>query len=311
MPVAEGDSQDPEILPIADAVTPGSFPGDEKTGALHAFATQPVMMSAHEEMSAREDADMHDSSAPMHVEVDVEVSVDESIPVDKEVQPHQVPPEQLLQDGITVYDASTKQLFRHHAQENQTVGSMRKAFNQLAKCTAIVRDLMGRVVPDDAKITEYQQLAFFPQEDPLSLQQINSKLIELPRTMSMFYQLGAVASDEMMYYLSSIASMGFAKALKPLVVQQVVDLHQEAELWCQWTGDDSPIVSAALWGEHWYPVIMEGSALDKTVHVTPGGRVIWEQPGLGGKVFVHEMLPTAFERLRFSSICMDSGKFDR
>ena len=142
-------------------------------------------------------------------------------------------------------------------------------------------------------------------------------LSAMPRHESILLQGGAVALDEMRFYLSSIDTVGVAKSWSPLIMHSLTDLHTEAGLWLGdlesymeqhvqgmqsvatlwWAELPVEAIATMLWVNfHWIPVwLVPGSRL-YAIHTTEEGSEIWKLlfPTWEGSVHVHPGFTSVF-----------------
>lgn len=267
---------------------------DHATGAIQAFATslsspkKPVKPSAHGRLSC--------------------------------------PPElcfpisEVLQPGLLVYDADTHQICRHEFSGDATVAEWFQGMHSIDVQYQYFTDLVGQPIQGDTKLSSIKWIVV--SQSPLPAQVLPMKersevLQAMPRHESILLQGGAVALDEMKYYLSAIDTVGVAKSWTPLIMHSLTDLHTEAQTWL---GDlesyveqhvqGMQAVATAWWAElpieaiatmmwvnyHWIPVWLVPGSHMYVIHTTEEGSALWKMlfPAWEGTVHVHSVFPSTF-----------------
>eukprot|EP00435_Cladocopium_sp_Y103_P032947 s874_g8.t1 len=184
----------------------------------------------------------------------------------------------ILQGEVVLfdYDHMVYHTFKHS--EAQTVSDLIQATNSLIGTCPVVMDLMGRPLPPDTVLAEHKLLAV--GNDPIrvaqSLRQRTADLQLMPRKEALFYQQGAVALDEMHFYMSSLACFPGVQVLSPLVITGIDDANALAEAWlAEAMGTTEKAVSAVWFNSHWIPVIVDYTDPTPAVFTSQVGKDIW------------------------------------
>lgn len=267
---------------------------DQTTGAIQAFATAltaPTTMVKKPVMQA------------IHLPPEVCFSVSE-----------------VLTPGLFVYDADTHQICKHHHAPDATVQDWIRGLEELGIQYPCMSDMMGRPLDMDMQLLSLRWIIVshlaLPAQDML-LHDRAFAVESLPRHESLLLQGGAVAMDEMMYYLSAVDSVGVAKSWKPLVIHSLTDLHSEA---VEWLGDlasyaamhdqglqavatqwwaEIPIeaVATLIWvNHHWIPIWLVPGTRTYAVTTTDEGKEMWKLlfPTWEGTINVQKAIESAF-----------------
>ena len=231
-------------------------------------------------------------------------------------------PKDLVEQGVLVYDADLHSIshqkcspdttFSQWCVANQTIGI------QIKECW----DLFGRSIAPDTSLVQLKWIIVGSQpiyHGASDLETITNLLAHMPRIESALLQGPAVASDEMMFYLSAISAVGLAKAKPPFILDGMTDLLVDAQVWIggvdqvnecnaqqlvysadRWI-NFQPVTEAtvtAIWSKyHWIPVWIVPTSDGIVVHTTFDGIKVWELlfPWWQTVVQVHDDLPKSFD----------------
>ena len=244
----------------------------------------------------------------------------------KPVSPIQLPPEvcfpvsDVLQPGLFVYDVDNHQICKHQHASTATVQDWIHGLHELGIQYACMSDLMGQPLNLESQLSELKWIIVSNQALPAQDRLLHDRahvITALPRHESILLQGGAVASDEMMYYMSAVDSVGVAKSWQPLIIHTLTDLHTEA---IEWLGDlasysshhecgmqtvatewwaEVPIeaVATMLWvNHHWIPIWLVPGTSTYAVTTTEEGAAMWKLlfPTWEGAIHVSPALPSVF-----------------
>lgn len=274
------------------------FPGDEGTGALHAFRsktskdqqpvgevqsnpTQPIQESVEESQHAEgvPQATMLESSEDEGDDIPVPIPrTKQKFPMQTNIE---VDPATLLAGGLVICDIDAKQVYRSGAGHTVTMEQVVHAQHEVGCSTNKLVSLLGLplnmadtvgeitiIIDGDLMCHTYEELT-----------DLEGELQTMDRRVSLLHQGPAVAVDEMVYYLSALSSTLLTpvgmRPLSPAVIDLLGDVQQIAKPWLQTMQSVQNGVSAVLWGHHWIPVVFQLKH-GKVVITTTEGSKMWE-----------------------------------
>ena len=279
--------------PTAEHGDSSSHMWDNATGAIQAFAT---MIEA--------------PKPPMQVMPKVRLS-----------SPPEVcfPMSDVLSPGLLVYDVDNHQICRHHFSGQATVNEWIQGMHTMDVHYPYMSDIVGQPVQGDMQLAalKWIEVSQFPLPAQRPIHERSMHLQALPRHESILLQGGAVALDEMRYYLSAIDTVGIAKSWEPLLLHSLTDLHTEA---AEWLGDlqsyaehhvqglravatswwaEIPIeaIATMIWvSNHWVPVWLVPGTHTFAVHTTEEGQGLWGMlfPSWEGELYTHPAYTSQF-----------------
>ena len=146
----------------------------------------------------------------------------------------------------------------------QTVGDLLKADQALGFLpeSKQIYDAVGQHVSPATLLAdlEWGILAVVMIEPQLPIAARERLLRHQHRLVSLMNQGGAVALDEMTFYLSAIQQCQSVNSLAPLVISQLFDVHSQTDRWMQQVPDRQIVVTALLVDHHWIPFVFQRSA---------------------------------------------------
>ena len=267
---------------------------DQATGAIQAFATAAVSPSPV----------IKQSSIPK-VQMPAEVCL---------------PVSEVLTPGLMVYDVDQHQICKQHHAKDATVGNWIQGLADLGIQYHTMVDLMGQDIHPDTPLATLRWVVVSNSTLPAQDMKLHDKALflnKLPRHESLLLQGGAVALDELMYYMSAIDSVGVAKSWEPLVVHTLTDLHTEAGAWLGdmasyvsqhtsgmqsvatewWAEIPIEAVATMIWiNQHWIPVWLVPGTHTYSVTTTADGADLWRMlfPTWEGSIHVQPAFPSVF-----------------
>ena len=229
-------------------------------------------------------------------------------------------PHELVEHGILVYDVDNHMISHQKCAPGTSFYQWSLANEAIGIPMTWCYDLFGQPILPEASLAQLKWIVVsqYAQDFPSDIPSLSSKLQPLPRLESALIQGPAVASDEMMFYLSAIASVGLAKVKPPFILDGMTDLLVDAQTWM--TGLDQvnqhnsqqiaqlanqwiqvqPVKEAtvtAIWASHhWTPVWIVPSKDELNVHTTFTGVQLWGMlfPWWQTVVHVHDDIPISF-----------------
>eukprot|EP00438_Fugacium_kawagutii_P026364 Skav206085 [mRNA] locus=scaffold2150:89444:94665:+ [translate_table: standard] len=234
--------------------TRAGFPGDENTGALDAFrASRPHTGPGHEEAM---------SSA----------NTKEALLLLKDI----------LRGGVVLWDVAECQVTTFR-QLNSTGPDMVQATQQLCHDEQQLYTTVGGLMADVALLPE-DPLVLMGQPVATQVEDVQSleyELAHMTRLEALIHQGGAVAVDEMTYYLGTLTNVDPANTkfqiVPPLVIDCLMDVQSISQQWIQAMSDAEQAASMILWHHHWIPVHATRKDSQWTVETTWEGVLAWDQ----------------------------------
>lgn len=166
-------------------------PIDEATGAVNAFASGNMHSNAHS------NTHFDDITPTMPMEP-------------TEVMPPAVGiAQEILSGKLVVVDADESQVTMLQYQPGMTVQHLQAADQQLTGSPIIVHNCLGHQLASTAPLDQYQLVirAKQPMSFPLDLQELAANNCGKTRQDALLHQGGAVAADEMSFYLTGLLQM--------------------------------------------------------------------------------------------------------
>ena len=230
-------------------------------------------------------------------------------------------PHELLEVGVMVYDVDTHQMCLHRCSPDATFQEWLQASRDMSISQAHFVDMFGHAIDPNANLVALKWIITCDTPLPFVTMDLRTRpdlLRRLPRVESVLLQGAAVASDEMKFYLQAIASSGLAKMKPPFILDDLLDLHVDAQSWItdssaqdhssslrslanQWIQGERPCeatVTAVWMNQHWIPVWMVPSSTALVVHTTHEGLRAWELmfPWWSDIITLHDEIPSMFTR---------------
>lgn len=227
---------------------------------------------------------------------------------------------EVLSPGLMVYDVDQHQICKQQHEADATVGNWIQGLQELGIQYATMSDLMGQLLNPDMKLSQLKWVVVsssaLPAQDFL-LHDRAPVLSQLPRHESLLLQGGAVALDEMRYYMSAVDSVGVARSWAPLVIHTLTDLHTEANAWlgdlasyssqhasgmqsvatAWWAEVPIEAVATMIWiAHHWIPVWLVPGTHTYSVTTTGEGADLWRMlfPTWEGSIHIRPALQSVF-----------------
>ena len=222
--------------------------------------------------------------------------------------------------GLLIYDLDAHQICRHEFSGEPTVAEWIHGMHSIDVQYQHCSDLMGQPLHPDMKLSEVKWIVVSQSPLPaqaIPLQERAASLQHMPRHESILLQGGAIAVDEMMYYLSAIDTVGVAKSWSPLILHSLSDLHTEATEWLAdmesyaayhvqglqavatawWAEIPIEAIATMIWvGHHWIPLWLVPGSRTFALHTTVEGSQLWKMlfPTWEGSVYTHPGYPAVF-----------------
>ena len=281
-------------------MSPLTSPMWEASGAISAFATGSSKVSHTQQSGPKQ-------------------PIGETQPTCHQLSPS---PRELIEPGVLVYDADMHIISHQKCAHDATFAQWCQANEALGAQAQATWDLFGSSIAPDTLLTQLKWIitgstpVFRGASD---LATVTNLLVHMPRIESALLQGPAVASDEMMFYLTAISAVGLAKAKPPFILDGMTDLLVDAQIWIEgvdhinqfnaqqmvYSADKwmnfLPVQEAtvtALWFKyHWIPVWLVPTDDGITVHTTFEGIQVWELlfPWWQTIIQVHDALPPSFD----------------
>ena len=253
------------------------------TGGLHAFAVaNPSSNSkvAAEPTKASAGTDLEGVSTKTVEPVSTTV-VAKELPEHKyeDILYQHVHPEDLVQNKLVVLDRDGENFRAIKISPGQTVGDFVNAeqsiHNIRFRCTTTV----GRKLLQEEKLTN--QIVVLHTDDTdeqTSIAYREMQLQPIPRLQSLLLQQGAVAVDEMTYYLTNLGKPTGLACVPPLIIDSLLDIQVVTQAWFgKFNRHGTSNVTAVLIESHWVPFVFEKGSGSWNVITTQEGKHLWPQ----------------------------------
>ena len=170
------------------------------------------------------------------------------------------PLELVDEHAFLVWDPDADNFYTINCDPNQTVGDFLTAdqtINALPEQRNLF-DAVGQLVPRESFIAQIQwgTVAVAPTASCLALPQRTNWLRSKHRLIALMNRGGAVAVDEMEFYLTAIKQSQKVGMLSPLVLSYMLDLQSEVSRWMQSLSSASFSITAVLIAHHWIPFVI-------------------------------------------------------
>eukprot|EP00435_Cladocopium_sp_Y103_P064723 s31_g26.t1 len=191
---------------------------------------------------------------------------------------HQQLAQAILHGGIILYDMETKTYHSTACAKNQTAGDLKQAVASLTHQEVKVFDLLGTELCATDSLDGHKLLAISSgwtrPQTPIAVRSCEVQTFE--RKEALFRQYGAVATDEMEFYLKGLRSHKQIQMVAPLILTDLAEVSTLAEAWVREAVGFDTIVASAIWHRHhWIPVVLsphDGGILFQT---TEAGIALW------------------------------------
>ena len=244
----------------------GELPCNPSTGGLSAFAV-------HASASPPQPILKEEQTAPVECEVPIEPARFETSVY------RQVDPSEIVENKLVVYDTEANVFRAIKIHPGQTVGNLIKAEQRISGQECKISTTIGRELTMDEKL--HQQIVVLHRTSAVKTPSSMFRALELqaiPRLESLLLQHGAVASDELTFYMSIIAHHVGIACVNPWVVNTLLDFAESVEQWfSQIVLQSKTVLTAMLIHNHWIPFVFEKSTDSWNVITTQDGKNIWSQ----------------------------------
>lgn len=282
------------------------FPGDELTGALDAFRPQPEQ-SAGNGMRKRQ-ADENEgketfANSLRHVN-DKQSQVNKADASSEQAVKVTCQAEEIAQRGVIMWDIQERQVSHFRHVEGTTAEKLQQAMHALTNedkpwCTAVGTQLQPLDdLPNESLLLLGKPMATHARD----IACLEDMLVGKTRLEALIHQGGAVAVDEMEFYMKAFAMMPDepVNIIPPLVIDELMDVKACSQPWiAQFEGVGG--VSMILWKYHWIPVKICVQLNQWEVTTTWEGVVAWEQLSQPDHPTV--MLPIPAHEMQFMFDC--------
>eukprot|EP00438_Fugacium_kawagutii_P016458 Skav207248 [mRNA] locus=scaffold523:674131:678772:- [translate_table: standard] len=277
------DAESPAAATVIPQGPSRSFPGDERTGALDAFRTETPRGPAKKRPSSSSSDDERPGS--IHEPTESVSSENENAPVIQTAEQRMPTPilDVITHGGIIHADVANDSRTGHKFAEGQTLQNMCDAQAALTHEQPVFQEAVGTKPHMSQVMTDIQLVitGTLVGHHITDMQELEETLTQMPREVALLHQCGAVAVDEMEYYMSSLATFpglqGTVSVVKPLVVESFCDAHAVSEEWVSRMTSVQVGASAILWGHHWIPVVSAIVEEERIITSTPLGVAVLEQ----------------------------------
>eukprot|EP00438_Fugacium_kawagutii_P027015 Skav232513 [mRNA] locus=scaffold1096:695968:701101:+ [translate_table: standard] len=297
MPAPEQSHMVPEMPTGAPAATESGSPAftpalrsmlqeepvDQVTGAVTAFSSEARGMnepSISDPVLPPTNAFDSESRNPHEHAVNSEEVIAPTVPMEDDAPPESdnAVAHDILQGKMVVVDLDELQVTMLHYQPGMKVQHYLAAEEGLAHMQVTLHNCLGHVLGEDEQLSQHQLLmksvGTFVQ--PTGLTQLAADNMHRDRQSALLSQGGAVAVDELMFYLSGMQSHA-VKVVAPMVIHDLGDVPSALYQW--WDALSSEPVeyaaSALLVNEHWLPVVLQLTD-EPTVFLTEEGKQYWQ-----------------------------------
>ena len=167
----------------------------------------------------------------------------------------------IVSGKLIMYDFDVLQVHAITISPQQTMMDLQVAHHELTKGTLYGYDLVGRAIPPTELLSNHAMLLVCSQEYAFHQDTLTKtvRMMGKTRLHNLLMQGGAVASDEMHFYLSWLQSASKAQVIPPLTITDVDDAIILADAWRKEISivTPFPVVSAILFHQHWIPVVLQ------------------------------------------------------
>ena len=277
----------------------GILPCNPQTGGVHAFATPKEtekleVSSQNKKHDIFEDPVFRDDS----IVVDDEQKSQESSRFHQQIY-QQVMPSEVINGKLIVFDHDENIFRTIQVSPKQTVGDLIQAEKLVHGEKYQVSTCLGRILTQEETID--QNIVVLHSAKITIESSVLYRSLQLqtkPRLESLLNQQGAVAVDEINFYLESLAKQNNMNSCEALVIESIQDLEHHAKVWFDKIQDHSkPVMTAVLVNHHWIPFLWVKQG--ETWHVTTNqeGENMWPQLNLNHQhqVFVQNTIESQFE----------------
>ena len=287
---------------------------DPTTGGLQAFAVSKVVRSGNQSPQHAEIVQQHTPQIENTKNKDDEAKRFENH-VPKKIH-QQVFPSEVLQGKLVVFDHDENIFRTIQVDKNQTVGDLVQAERLIHGKTYQVSTCLGRNL-NQAEIIDQNIVVLHSSnfEQPKSIVYEELKLQSRQRIESILLQQGAVAADEMSFYLESLATHANMCTCDFLILESLQDFEHRATLWFDKIhASTKPVLTAILNNRHWIPFVWEKHEDGWYVITNPEGENLWTQLGYNHphQMFVHQGIESIFKHdCGFQSFAWLQSKVDQ
>lgn len=273
-----------------DFVSQG-FPGDARTGALNAFMTRPHEVQSSQTESEHEQAcSTTQPDAEMDAEMEDIMDTQEETPYISAVAGQ---PTQTLQCNFTYQELANGGLIMYDADEchvyiskfgNQHIASMlQQAADQMQDNQKQIHTAVGTPMQPDQMVPStclaiQGELAC---HHAATVGKLEEALEGMTRIEALLQQGGAVAVDEMDFYLTSFHAMTMQdkpiQSVASLAVDELADIQGKSQAWLHQIAQQEISVSMILWHHHWIPFVFQVTQKKWIVSTTWEGVMVWDQ----------------------------------
>ena len=265
----------------------GELKCQSHTGGLIAFAVKPPNQS--DPPIPPQSETTHECRTNSEVTPqDVVKSEDEkfSSPVYQQVSPSEICPSNLV-----VFDQEAQVFRTIRISSHQTVDALLKAEQTIHGVKFRAFTSVGKEIEGWEEIShQIIVLSQHHRPKPTSILYREAQLKARPRLESVLFQQGAVAVDEMKYYLDTLAEQSDLGSCHPLCIDSLGDVHELAKEWFdQIHSHEKIVISAVLIHHHWIPFVWEKCTDSWNVVTTQEGKQLWSQLQYPNKVDLFEV----------------------
>lgn len=275
----------PEESRIPQEELVAGFPGDETTGALAAFMTHEAKTLEHTHPSSSGRTLGVETAFVEHITRREHPSGEMS---NKAFPRRRIPKitfdvEELSENGTMVWDMTEGAAWRCKHGAAVKVGHMQQATMHLTQDNTPLRNAVGGLMHPESTLAGENLLiqGAMVSDEVRDLSQLEQHLRVMHRTEALLHQGGAVAVDEMEYYLTSMNQVGSdgnaITIMKPLVVDELVEIEATSQEWFAQAASQGVSVSMILWHHHWIPYVIQASQAGWDISTTWEGVMVWQQ----------------------------------
>eukprot|EP00435_Cladocopium_sp_Y103_P035850 s3491_g9.t1 len=185
----------------------------------------------------------------------------------------------LLASKVIMADLYSLQPLAIAVEGDQTIADLKKAHMALHGTALHCYNNVGCLLSDESVVNTHAMIltSEHPWDFSADVLTKTTQMIGRPRHDNILWQGGAVASDEMRFYLQGLQQSGKAQIVPPLIVTDIDDAIVLAEAWriefSQY--GQLPLASAVLFNGHWFPVVAVPCDGKLSWASTSGGIEIW------------------------------------